>query len=1031
MSMHSEPAFAAAQVVPFVGRKEAWDILENAIKAPENESRVLYVTGSGGIGKTRFLEEALKRLKREPGLTVASRIIDLYHTQYHTIEGLLDALQSALGFTYFTRYREERRKLERYKAAFAGELAEVELQRKRMVEAFEEDWERLALFRRIVIALDTLERLHYETAAIREMLGDGLPLPAIRSWLFDFLARVPNTVVLIAGRPREEQRRELEERLGKRFVPIELGAFSEQESLEYIENLRCVLQERGKELAARRVANLSEETRKVIHKLTGGRPILLALVVDYLASSDFFPEELTRPYSEIAALSDEELESLRREVEKGLVENVQNLRGPLNETVRWMAYARKGMTPELLAALAKDSREEDEERLKEIQEAEKRLAEVRELSFVKPRPGDERLFLHDEMYDLLDRHLLSKVPRKRRDEIYRKLAEYSHDQAEDACERFKELYGEPESGEEWDLDEALDCRQRFLESRSAEVHYLLRANPVEGFNLYLRYSDEALLSWDTELDMLLREEMLDFASYAFAGDRTEFRGLRKVEVNAYEAARWIRRLTVLGLTKRAVELYEKLESEWDVLFGPYVTLPYAEMKTNGAMALTFQFGDMERAEKGLKKAIELLEAEHKKAKAEKREGDLWLIRAQLGSAWNALGYLYRVQGIYKAAIESYGKAIPYWRANKLHLRLAETMNNQAFAMAEAGEPSTAFSVGRDALQLRRQEGPLYPIGLSFNTMALIEIRRGNYKDAIDLAEDALAMFETVGSKRGQGLAKIALAEALTRASGKVPEIIPAVELSVEEKAQLLNEAAEHSLDAVGIFEGFEEKERLIEAYIRLGCAWRDWARLRKKHPSPLESAEELYWRAKEAFEQAARLSKERLYRWVEIKANEAWLEYYIGNVDEALKLANEIEAIIPEKYKISPGELTPGISPERACLPLWAYLGKINVLRGVIFNDKFAKTKQDEYLRNSIERFAFGLAYNELVSRDAQGFQLAVSTVYEHLKTLNPEELIKAFETLQDLENRYPALKSGKEHCRLWDKLEKWFGEYESYRELV
>ncbi len=1021
MSLLSEPAFAAAQIVPFVERKEAWDVLENAIKTPEDGSRVLYVTGSGGIGKTRFLQEALKRLKGEPGLTVASRIIDLYHTQYHTIEGLLDALQSALGFTYFTRYREERRKLERYKAAFAGELAEVELQRKRMVEAFEEDWERLALSRRIVIALDTLERLYYGTTVIREMLEGDLPLPAIRSWLFEFLAWAPNTVVIIAGRPREEQRRELEEKLGERFVPIELGAFSEQESLEYIENLRRVLQERGKELAAERVANLSEETRKVIHKLTGGRPILLALVVDYLASSDFFPEEFTRPYSEIAALSDEELESLRREVEKGLVENVQNLRGPLSDTVRWMAYARKGMTPALLATLAGISPEE----------AEKRLAEVRELSFVKPRPDDERLFLHDEMYDLLDRYLLSKVPRKRQNEIYRKLAEYSRVQAEDACERLKGLYGEPESGEEWDLDKALECRQRFLESHSAEVHYLLRADPAEGFKLYLRYSDEALLSWDTELDMLLREEMLDFASYAFAGDRTEFRGLRKVEVDAYEAARWVRRLTVLGLTKRAVELYENLESEWDVLFDPYVTLPYAEMKTNGAMALTFQFGDMERAERGLEKAIELLEAEHKKAKAEKREGDLWLIRTQLGSAWNALGYLYRVQGIYKAAIESYGKAIPYWRANKLHLRLAETMNNQAFAMAEAGEPSTAFSVGRDALQLRRQEGPLYPIGLSINTMALIEIRRGNYKDAIDLAEDALAMFGMVGSKRGQGLAKIALAEALTRASGKAPEIIPAAELSLEEKAQLLSEAAEHSLDAVGIFEGFEEKERRIEAYIRLGCAWRDWARLRKRHPSRLESAEELYRRAKEAFEYAAGLSKERLYRWVETKANEAWLEYYMDNVDRALELADEIEARIPEEYKIAPGELNPKISPERACLPLWAYLGKINVLRGVVFSEKFAKTKQDEHLRSSIERFAFGLAYNELVSRDAQGFQLAVSTVYEYLKTFNPEELIKAFETLRDLENRYPALKLGREHCRLWDKLEKWFGEYESYRELV
>ncbi len=61
----------------------------------------------------------------------------------------------------------------------------------------------------------------------------------------------------------------------------------------------------------------------------------------------------------------------------------------LRDILRYLAVARRGLDAELLHHLAGGW---------DIATCQQRLAEISERSFVKRRPDDGRLFLHDEMY---------------------------------------------------------------------------------------------------------------------------------------------------------------------------------------------------------------------------------------------------------------------------------------------------------------------------------------------------------------------------------------------------------------------------------------------------------------------------------------------------------------------------------------------------------------------------------------------------------------------------------------------------------
>src|SRR5262249_40615869 len=84
-------------------------------------TRILYLCGPGGVGKTRLLEES-RRLVREteaPSTLCWSGILDLYHIDLHSVSALQNALIQGLdpGEQYFQRYRSARARFESLRTA--------------------------------------------------------------------------------------------------------------------------------------------------------------------------------------------------------------------------------------------------------------------------------------------------------------------------------------------------------------------------------------------------------------------------------------------------------------------------------------------------------------------------------------------------------------------------------------------------------------------------------------------------------------------------------------------------------------------------------------------------------------------------------------------------------------------------------------------------------------------------------------------------------------------------------------------------
>ncbi|MGB9890594.1 MAG: ATP-binding protein, partial [Anaerolineae bacterium] len=162
---------------------------------------IIYITGVGGIGKTRLLQHLLKVLPQHLPVRVAGRPVDMYHTINHTVEGLIQALQEALApdGAGFERYQRERETLHRISRE---ERAQWQEQRNRMIQAFLEDLNRVSQRSTVVLALDTMERLFLQEDPVAFRLGILTARSLVYDWLLkEFLPNVENTAVFLVGRP--------------------------------------------------------------------------------------------------------------------------------------------------------------------------------------------------------------------------------------------------------------------------------------------------------------------------------------------------------------------------------------------------------------------------------------------------------------------------------------------------------------------------------------------------------------------------------------------------------------------------------------------------------------------------------------------------------------------------------------------------------------------------------------------------------------------------------------------------------------
>lgn len=982
-----------------VGRTALLQRVEGLMQRPSLwQATLIFFTGDGGIGKTRFLLDILKRASNNPALIPARQIIDLYHIRNHTTDGLIESICDVLPWEAFTAYAEERLILERMR--LAGDPSKLGAQHQTVFDTFSADLRRLAAEKPVVIALDTAERLLYATSHPAQAIGDAAES---WQWLCDVLPTLPNLILLVAGRPESS---DLQQYVEKQNVTLELDEIpplSEDECLRYFE---AVLQmdlsgEAGE--AIERLASFDEEMRRTIAISAGGLPITLALLIDFLsvAPASQIPEVLKLSPAQAAQHVEADPTAVQNQLQEAFIRRILGA-DRIGDTILALGRLPKGADAELLGKVMRITPEE----------AAARLTEVRRLSIVKIRPTDERYFLHDLVYEMLREYVYDGPGDTAAGFVSEQVLEYYEDQLKRVQQKIAEWFqpvlqtGKPTAVLS-DLTKLIMERQVIL----AEVlYYRLRQDTGRGFLRYYRYMREAILSGQTLLDLLLQIEMLTFWSERDPHWITEdIDGVPRSIVEGILEIRPVTRAWADGLYLEAIRLVDNIKRTHPTLFE----------QSRGTRSIfdgwkafsLIMLGDTENLVSArilLDKGIALLTTVVNENLPEVR---LWRGKAVLAFCYRVRGYLNRIQGNISSSVSDYRMAARLWRDLNFQIELGRTLNDLGFALSELGRNRDARALVSEAFAILEGLGQYTLAGLSVNTLAMIDIKQGDYRNARESAEKSHTIFRSLQYQRGIGLALIARAEATRRYSATA-------EVTLNERVERLRNAREYANEAVTIFEEtHSEKDRLVEALIEVGCACRDWERLQRENPSLVETTDGLKEESKAALERAAEVAGAAIiHRHLDALVNLAWLAYYTDDpylLESTTKRVENTTRKDYSNYYIDPEQGSPSVDHSTAQRLIWPQIGKLYTLHGFrilkqITGMTDAMPEREVYLRDSIRLLALGLEHSVLYSDNYQGLNQAKDQTCSAVQRLNLSDLPKVSDILKEFERDY-SLKRVKE----------------------
>jgi tetratricopeptide (TPR) repeat protein len=836
-----------------------------------------------------------------------------------------------------------------------------------MRQTFLEEFEILA-WEGIVLAFDTTEVLEYERDPFQAELGQEVPILSAGEWLFkSFFPRLQgNLLLLLAGRPdgvasRLDALRQANPNLQLRH--IHLQALSAEETQEYLKAVARAEGEWGHTDAAARLWAYSEERADVVHFLTGGRPILLALVADMVAHGWALPEFFTHTVEE---LQQRNTEDWWIDIEKALVVRIQESPSPIGETIGALAWLRKGATPQLLAQVMDLTTAEG---AWDTEITETYLRQVASLTLVKVRPNEGRIFLHDEMYTLLETHVLREYSDEERNRVYNAILQY-YDALTDDLER--------RIGQTSFLSPLVHARLRraYVEN----MHYRLNHRFSQGFAMFFWLAEEALTGRDIEMDMLLRSELL--RTVGLLQQRAPLEGLNPREVEIDTAVRWgARVLFFRNDPDGALQIFDKIrQREGRAIEAFDLTWAHLQLYLAAARIERAQEGDWAEARDLLqyveKKTDELLDGPSPPSTAKvlfrwardsqtaltasEAEDRLWRARTLKAAALNYEGYLDRQEGRYTAAVKHYQAATMLQRRLGM-ASLVPTLTALSHTMVLMGQFHHARLLAQEAERWARRSGKEYVLALALNARALVEEYDGRAGEALQYANQAVKIAEGVKASRVRGLAY------LTRARAHRHLFLSGEERDRE--SHVLEEALKEANLAVNLLKNTPADR--VTALIERGCMHREIAQvhyLQKRATEAVKAAR----KSQDDLERAAALAgamallDQQALAWT----NLGWLWYYTGQADKAHEALQQVYASVPPDYVFpEKGAHPPMAAKDRkreASLPFWSTLGKAEMLEAYIALDQALSAQKDDLhekgLWDATRHVTLSLAYNEQVA---------------------------------------------------------------------
>lgn len=946
-----------------VGRKDEIERVRTCLY-DRGARHFIYYWAGGGLGKTRLLQE-LQCLVQEAGPGFhSSGILDLYHTDLHGTSDIERAIMDGLDpeGRHFANYRRQRRQYELQRERGASPAA-MEQKRASLSAAFVEDCRALALeARKIVLCFDTIELLQYESTIVEEMAGLETMDARVKAWFLDKLSQLANVLVIFAGRPRRpvaDQRPDPQARLvsdmeasfGSDLTVIELEPFSLEETEEFIAAIKPDMEGEF----------VPEPLLPVVHRLTGGRPILLHLIVDLLYTLAPEPQsilDLFEGYSELLDVPeyDERLLEARKRIEKELVKVVFNEAGELGAYLIRIALMPKGVDAEILRQTLVPS----------VEEAQELLDRLEPLSFVKrftPPPGGQRLhgertFLHDEMYSLLT--LPGVIPHLTINErmVARALTKGYYDP------KIGELDTAIRASSD-DPERRVGLRERMFKLQVERLYYILAQDPRQGYDEYKTLTEESNRMRAVGFSMRLLDEFLRFYSTPRRRNVCDAIGLTYQSIVRESAQLWVERLHWWGQYKLVGEFAEQLLDKPDVIS----VLDDTHLDILGnvcalwARAIAILGG---YSEKAVYRAQGLLDRLPPLSECTANHA---LARARLGVT---IGYHYQLAGMLSQATRELTDSLAAFRKTKGHYdEYTMAINNLAYAHAQQGRFPQARTLAHEALRVNEELGYDYATGLTLSTLSGIAMYRGNYHQAIEYGHEALDIFLEVEDSHGIFLVYKTLGWAL-RWYGT----------HEYKKGRRLEEAQSRLESAKGYLEkaldiansaGFGQ-DRYLEIDSELGRLYRSIGNCAQK-TSGFEKALPSYQESERLLNKVlkARLPKVERANTLHDLAS---VQYSMGNVEKARETLERVEEVIGRENLIIPSQQLPA---ETQADELFHPLGKVEWLRGRM-------ALADSRPEDGAQHFVLAYAYIKRFSPDAVQVQFLLDDLYGYLHEVPEQE---------------------------------------------
>ncbi|HEX5117879.1 MAG TPA: tetratricopeptide repeat protein [Pseudonocardiaceae bacterium] len=478
----------STEVDGYVPRVEEGQILAQVERVrADGRSRAVLLYGKGGVGKTRMVRALAARDGVDPA-TRWIRPIDVDDSNYWLLENLQKDVAEQLDpdGRFFEPFYSYLSQLPRFSARRIGRDT-VSSHHNRMREAFIECYERFlgSTGATVVITLDTVE-------TIRSMYL----LISLAQWM----KALPGTLFVLSGRPMQGWggRDTIREHLEDPRDPIEvaevpLRGFQEADARAFLD-------------ASVLGGSLSDGQKDRLAELTDREPLWLALAVDYL--------RLSGPPPEMAPDDEPVGERVREAFRRRLVTPYRSTEF-WPETIKRLAVVRHSMDEQAWRLLMADRTLPAG-----VADWDRAWDELRARPWIRRRANDRFVTLHDALAEELGLRLIPLHDQdeqwrlrqwRRAAEIYEELVGDEYDDVLAQLADVFETFTEPDEKSVVRRVATLDTRKRELDQmRTASLHYLLLSDREAGTDRFVALFGDAAKRHDMHFQELLCHELERF-----------------------------------------------------------------------------------------------------------------------------------------------------------------------------------------------------------------------------------------------------------------------------------------------------------------------------------------------------------------------------------------------------------------------------------------------------------------------------------------------------------------------------------------